>query len=141
MDNQANMTVGDPASPRHPLCWILKGNTNIRHRGRKVVYSNSTSGDVPEPRRGFCADIVWAKDQSSCNMSVIILDLPLSHCAHYYSYLFGGFRADGSGLGDLYVLSIPSFRWIAVSTRQRSSLSLLILADMADSKAAGIPWW
>lgn len=32
------------------------------------------------------------------------------------SYLFGGFGGpNGTGLGDLYVLSIPSFQWVLVS--------------------------
>ncbi|KZM22983.1 uncharacterized protein EKO05_0011196 [Ascochyta rabiei] len=61
-------------------------------------YTQTATGDIPRPRRGFCAGVVWAKDKSSYNI-----------------YLFGGFGGpDGTGLGDLYVLSIPSFQWILI---------------------------
>ncbi|KAF2626381.1 hypothetical protein BU25DRAFT_432178 [Macroventuria anomochaeta] len=61
-------------------------------------YTQTATGDVPLSRRGFCTGVVWAKDKSSYNI-----------------YLFGGFGSpNGTGLGDLYVLSIPSFQWILI---------------------------
>ncbi|KAJ4346649.1 uncharacterized protein N0V89_010580 [Didymosphaeria variabile] len=60
-------------------------------------YTQTATGDVPKARRGFCAGVVWAEDQSSYNI-----------------YLFGGLGSDGAGLGDLYVLSIPSFQWTLI---------------------------
>jgi hypothetical protein len=29
-------------------------------------------------------------------------------------YIFGGISANGAGLGDIYVLSLPSFQWLLV---------------------------
>ncbi|ORY18722.1 hypothetical protein BCR34DRAFT_660075 [Clohesyomyces aquaticus] len=59
-------------------------------------YTQNASGDVPEQRRRFCAGATWVADRSSYNI-----------------YFFGGAAiADGPGFGDVYVLSIPSFRWI-----------------------------
>ncbi|KAJ4361584.1 hypothetical protein N0V95_001745 [Ascochyta clinopodiicola] len=63
-------------------------------------YTQTATGDVPSPRRGFCADVVWAKDKSSYNI-----------------YLYGGIGNNGDGFDDLYVLSIPSFQWILIVGR------------------------
>ncbi|KAF1969795.1 hypothetical protein BU23DRAFT_403088, partial [Bimuria novae-zelandiae CBS 107.79] len=60
-------------------------------------YTQTASGDVPKARRAFCAGVVWAEDQSSYNI-----------------YLFGGIGPDGAGLGDVYVLSVPSFQWTLI---------------------------
>ncbi|CAE7194317.1 hypothetical protein PTNB73_08640 [Pyrenophora teres f. teres] len=51
--------------------------------------------DIPRKRRGFCANTVWAKDHSSYNI-----------------YMFGGIASDETALGDIYILSLPSFTWI-----------------------------
>ena len=40
-------------------------------------------------------------------------------------YLFGGIGSDGAGLGDLYVLSLPSFQWTLVSTFEFDSAHTL----------------
>ncbi|KAF2735105.1 hypothetical protein EJ04DRAFT_534423 [Polyplosphaeria fusca] len=59
-------------------------------------YQETATGDVPEDRRRFCADATWADDRSSYNI-----------------YLFGGASiGEGSGYGDVYILSLPSFKWI-----------------------------
>ncbi|KAH8731761.1 hypothetical protein GQ44DRAFT_603735, partial [Phaeosphaeriaceae sp. PMI808] len=52
-------------------------------------------GDIPRARRGFCSGLVWAKDRSSYNI-----------------YIYGGIAEDGTAVGDVYILSLPSFRWI-----------------------------
>ncbi|RPA75607.1 hypothetical protein BJ508DRAFT_214325, partial [Ascobolus immersus RN42] len=60
-------------------------------------YSAEADGDVPAARRRFCAGVASAPDGGSHNI-----------------YLFGGGPASGDdkGFGDVYILSLPSFRWI-----------------------------
>ncbi|KAG4439465.1 hypothetical protein IFR05_005044 [Cadophora sp. M221] len=60
-------------------------------------YTQTAVGDVPLSRRKFCAGVVWAPDQSSYNI-----------------YLYGGmgFGENGTGFDDVYILSMPSFKWI-----------------------------
>lgn len=60
-------------------------------------YNQSASGDtIPGDRRRFCAGASWPEDQSSYNI-----------------YLFGGASVgDGVGFGDVWILSLPSFKWI-----------------------------
>ncbi|KKA28696.1 hypothetical protein TD95_003438 [Thielaviopsis punctulata] len=59
-------------------------------------YTQTASGDIPGNRRLFCAGAAWAKDRSSYNI-----------------YIYGGMDVhEGWGYDDLYILSIPSFRWI-----------------------------
>ncbi|KAF1846853.1 uncharacterized protein K460DRAFT_425442 [Cucurbitaria berberidis CBS 394.84] len=58
-------------------------------------YTQTTTGDIPQPRRGFCAGVVWAADHSSYNI-----------------YLFGGIGTNETALEDVWVLSLPSFTWI-----------------------------
>ncbi|KAF2723856.1 hypothetical protein K431DRAFT_292158 [Polychaeton citri CBS 116435] len=60
-------------------------------------FAQTATGDVPSPRRRFCAGASWAEDQSSYNI-----------------YLYGGLPATGEGVGygDVYVLSLPSFTWM-----------------------------
>ncbi|KAI5779913.1 hypothetical protein DFH27DRAFT_489065 [Peziza echinospora] len=54
------------------------------------------AGTVPEPRRRFCAGESSAGDGSSHNI-----------------YLYGGAATNNSiGYGDVYILTMPSFRWI-----------------------------
>ena len=73
---------------------------------------------MPEQRRRFCSGATWAKDRSSYNMYFtrfftigLVPDV-------YLRYLFGGASIDkGPGFGDVYVLSLPSFRWIKVRHR------------------------
>ncbi|KAH7125767.1 hypothetical protein B0J11DRAFT_615097 [Dendryphion nanum] len=58
--------------------------------------TGSVEGEIPQPRRGFCAGAAWAEDRSSYNI-----------------YVYGGIGANGTALGDLWILSLPSFKWIA----------------------------
>ncbi|EKJ70717.1 hypothetical protein NXS19_011706 [Fusarium pseudograminearum] len=62
----------------------------------KSYFQNAT-GDVPEPRRRFCAGATWVEDQSSYNI-----------------YLYGGAgQEEGSaGFDDIYILTLPTFEWI-----------------------------
>ncbi|KAF2994161.1 hypothetical protein E8E13_000671 [Curvularia kusanoi] len=59
-------------------------------------YTQVADGDVPQMRRGFCAGLTWAADRSSYNI-----------------YMFGGIDVNDAALGDLYVLTLPRFKWIA----------------------------
>ena len=55
---------------------------------------------IPQPRRKTCSVIARAKDGSSYNI-----------------YMFGGTSLDWlTTYGDVWVLSIPSFRWFLVNT-------------------------
>ncbi|PVH92951.1 hypothetical protein DM02DRAFT_604638 [Periconia macrospinosa] len=60
-------------------------------------YVQEASGDeIPGDRRRFCAGAVWAEDRSSYNI-----------------YLYGGASVgEGVGYGDVWILSLPSFKWI-----------------------------
>ncbi|KAH7116643.1 hypothetical protein B0J13DRAFT_653225 [Dactylonectria estremocensis] len=62
-------------------------------------YVQNATGNVPEPRRRFCAGVTWPDDQSSYNI-----------------YLYGGAgKAEGNaGFDDIYVLTIPTFTWIRI---------------------------
>ncbi|CAO2656272.1 Nn.00g050750.m01.CDS01 [Neocucurbitaria sp. VM-36] len=61
-------------------------------------YTQTATGEVPQARRAFCAGVTWAEDHSSYNI-----------------YIFGGIGADETALGDLYILSLPSFKWISAT--------------------------
>lgn len=60
-------------------------------------YRLNATGDIPTPRRRFCSDIVSAEDRTSHN-----------------AYLYGGAEVAGTtpGADDVFILSMPSFRWI-----------------------------
>ncbi|TVY65699.1 Kelch repeat-containing protein, partial [Lachnellula suecica] len=60
-------------------------------------YTQTASGIVPPTRRRFCAGAAWAPDHSSYNI-----------------YIYGGlgFGANGPGFDDVWILSLPSFKWI-----------------------------
>ncbi|KAF2680577.1 hypothetical protein K458DRAFT_479748 [Lentithecium fluviatile CBS 122367] len=62
-----------------------------------VWYKQTASGDeIPGDRRRFCAGAAWADDRSSYNI-----------------YLYGGASVgNGTGYGDVWILSLPSFTWI-----------------------------
>ncbi|KAI4954308.1 hypothetical protein J4E91_002020 [Alternaria rosae] len=61
-------------------------------------YTQTASGDVPDTRRQFCADVTWPDDQSSFNI-----------------YLYGGYGFEkAAAYDDVYILSLPSFTWIKV---------------------------
>lgn len=74
--------------------------------GNEKWYSETATGDVPEDRRRFCAGAAWADDRSSYNI-----------------YLYGGASIDkGVGYGDVYVLSLPSFKWIKFWPRAEDNI-------------------
>ncbi|KAE8378052.1 hypothetical protein BDV26DRAFT_262411 [Aspergillus bertholletiae] len=59
-------------------------------------YTQKATGQIPERRRKFCAGVTWAQDYSSYNI-----------------YLYGGLGApDGIGFDEIYILTLPSFKWI-----------------------------
>ncbi|KAJ8109048.1 hypothetical protein OPT61_g7738 [Boeremia exigua] len=59
-------------------------------------YKQEAGGEVPQERRAFCSGVAWADDHSSYNF-----------------YVYGGISPNETGLGDLYILSLPSFQWIS----------------------------
>ncbi|KAF3036160.1 hypothetical protein E8E12_003136 [Didymella heteroderae] len=59
-------------------------------------FTETATGEVPQPRRGFCSGVAWADDRSSYNF-----------------YIYGGMSPNETALGDLYILSLPSFKWIS----------------------------
>jgi hypothetical protein len=43
-----------------------------------------------------------------------MISIPLDSNADEYSYLYGGIGAGETALHDLYILTLPAFRWISV---------------------------
>lgn len=64
-------------------------------------YQQNTTGDIPQARINFCTVAVSAPDNSS-----------------HHIYMYGGNDPIKGGLGfdDIYVLTLPSFKWTAVFT-------------------------
>ncbi|KAL1797411.1 hypothetical protein ACET3X_004017 [Alternaria dauci] len=68
-------------------------------------YTQTASGDIPETRRQFCADVTWPDDESSFNV-----------------YLYGGYGfGEAPAFDDVYILSLPSFTWIKVFSSENPS--------------------
>ncbi|KAF2461305.1 hypothetical protein BDY21DRAFT_83089 [Lineolata rhizophorae] len=86
MDPDNNGTVvGDPMDNIH-VYDIQSGKW----------YLQQATGDVPDMRRKFCAGATWAQDRSSYNI-----------------YLYGGQGINNiTGFDDVYILTMPSFKWI-----------------------------
>ncbi|KAF2464857.1 uncharacterized protein BDR25DRAFT_241162, partial [Lindgomyces ingoldianus] len=83
-------------STREGVSMYLNEKIFLYDIGNDKWYTQNATGDVPEMRRRFCAGAAWANDRSSYNI-----------------YFFGGASVkEGVGFGDVYVLSLPSFRWI-----------------------------
>ncbi|KAF1931004.1 uncharacterized protein M421DRAFT_57308 [Didymella exigua CBS 183.55] len=59
--------------------------------------TQTAAGDVPSPRRGACANVIWAKDKSSYNF-----------------YVYGGITDNEQAVDELYILTLPSFQWTLV---------------------------
>ncbi|KAF2632023.1 hypothetical protein BU25DRAFT_454396 [Macroventuria anomochaeta] len=57
-------------------------------------FTQTATGDVPSPRRGSCAGVIWAKDKSSYNF-----------------YVYGGITSNEKAVDELYILTLPSFQW------------------------------
>ncbi|KAF1364389.1 hypothetical protein EJ07DRAFT_99341 [Lizonia empirigonia] len=60
-------------------------------------FTQTATGDVPTPRRGSCANTIWAKDKSSYNF-----------------YVYGGITSNEQAVDELYILTLPSFQWTLV---------------------------
>ena len=80
------------------LHWDL-GRVSVYDLDKKKWYQQEATGDVPPWRYNGCSVVVSAPDQSSHSI-----------------YVFGGWgNSFGGSDGNVYVLSIPSFRWIRVN--------------------------
>ncbi|KAL8993695.1 MAG: hypothetical protein Q9188_007262 [Gyalolechia gomerana] len=75
-------------------------NISVYDVAHERWYQQEATGDVPSKRAKGCSIVVSAEDKSS-----------------YSIYLFGGSGVKWSGEndGNVYVLSIPSFKWIRVT--------------------------
>ena len=74
-------------------------NVSIYDIGTETWYQQAATGDIPPWRYMGCSVIVSAPDQSSHSI-----------------YVFGGWgNSFGGSDGNVYVLSLPSFRWIRVN--------------------------
>ncbi|KAI9680661.1 MAG: hypothetical protein M1817_004101 [Caeruleum heppii] len=60
-------------------------------------FTQAAVGDIPVPRNNFCGVVGTARDRSSYNI-----------------YIAGGQTGPQQGVDDVYILSIPSFRWFKV---------------------------
>ncbi|KAI2625785.1 hypothetical protein GGR54DRAFT_514111 [Hypoxylon sp. NC1633] len=69
-------------------------------------YMQKATGDIPDPRTEFCAGVSSAPDDSSFQITI-----------------HGGWdQLHGYAFNDVYVLSIPSFRWIKVDDSNNPDL-------------------
>ena len=92
------MSLDDDNLVDPSLHWDL-GNVSIYDIGTQTWYQQTATGDVPPWRYNGCSVVVSAPDQSSHSI-----------------YVFGGWsNSFEKSDGDVYVLSIPSFRWIRVN--------------------------
>ena len=74
-------------------------NVAIYDIGTRQWYQQTSSGDIPPWRYVGCSVVVSAPDRSSHSI-----------------YVFGGWgNTAGASDGNVYVLSLPSFRWIRVN--------------------------
>ncbi len=99
--------LADPSFQR-PLA-----NVSVYDIANETWYQQAATGDIPPWRYMGCSVLVSAPDQSSHSI-----------------YVFGGWgNSLGGSDGNVYVLSIPSFRWIRVNEdsnrRSRHSCNLL----------------
>ncbi|KIW24241.1 uncharacterized protein PV07_09969 [Cladophialophora immunda] len=77
--------------------------------------TTAEGGTYPAPRASFCAVAMTAADGSSHNI-----------------YVYGGLQATGDiPLGDVWILTLPAFHWIPVSTSSvpRSGSACAVVAD------------
>ena len=92
------MSLDDTDLVDPSLHWDL-GNVSVYDLGTQTWYQQAATGDVPPWRYNGCSVVASAPDQSSHSI-----------------YVFGGWgNSYGGSDGDVYVLSIPSFRWIRVN--------------------------
>ncbi len=96
-----------------PSFQLPLANVSVYDVGRGTWYQQTATGDVPPWRYMGCSVVVSAPDQTSHSI-----------------YVFGGWgNSYGGSDGNVYVLSIPSFRWIRVNEngdrRSRHSCNLL----------------
>ncbi|KAI1207530.1 uncharacterized protein F4807DRAFT_434969 [Annulohypoxylon truncatum] len=71
-----------------------------------IWYLQEATGDIPSLRTEFCAGVSAAPDDSSFQVTV-----------------HGGWdQLEGRALNDVYVLSIPSFRWIKINDTHNPDL-------------------
>ena len=97
------MTLTDEYDPS--VQWNLT-SVSVYDIGGQAWYQQTTTGDIPRWRYSGCSVVVSAPDRSSHSI-----------------YVFGGWgNSFSESDGNVYVLSIPSFRWIRVNqeSNQRS---------------------
>ncbi|KAL8937034.1 MAG: hypothetical protein Q9216_004623 [Gyalolechia sp. 2 TL-2023] len=85
--------------PDNGIQWPME-NISVYDIAHERWYQQEATGDIPSKRNNGCSIVVGAEDQSSFSI-----------------YLFGGsgVRWSGNNDGNVYVLSIPSFKWIRVT--------------------------
>ncbi|KAI1981497.1 hypothetical protein LOZ51_006833, partial [Ophidiomyces ophidiicola] len=85
---QENKVMGEDFMKRIAVYNIASGKWHLQN----------TTGEVPPARSDFCSVVAEAKDGSSFNI-----------------YIYGGYGGNDreeTSFDDVYILSIPSFRWI-----------------------------
>lgn len=106
------MPLGD-SDLSDPSMHQSLGNVSVLDIGTQQWYQQAASGDIPPWRYVGCSVVVSAPDRSSHSI-----------------YVFGGWaNTPGASDGYVYVLSLPSFRWIRVnedsSLRARHQCALI----------------
>ncbi|KAI9760283.1 MAG: hypothetical protein M1840_002574 [Geoglossum simile] len=79
--------------------------------GDGTWYKQKTSGEIPQPRIDACVVATTAPDNSSTNI-----------------YLYGG-RNDTVIFDQIYVLSLPSFKWIFEGTSPRFGMTCHLMGE------------
>ena len=93
-----SMLLGD-SDLSDPSMHRSLGNVSVLDIGTQQWYQQAASGDIPPWRYVGCSVVVSAPDGSSHSI-----------------YVFGGWgNSAGASDGYVYVLSLPSFRWIRVN--------------------------
>ncbi|MCJ1424672.1 hypothetical protein MMC29_002560, partial [Sticta canariensis] len=74
-------------------------NITLYDKKTQKWYSQTTSGDIPEPRSYFCADGVGGDENNTFEIFI------------HGGFVNNVFDAPASNSDQVYILSIPSFRW------------------------------
>lgn len=81
--------------------WSIRWYTQERTLNSQTRFNVTANGDIPNPRSEFCSVASASPDDSSFQITI-----------------YGGWSLfEGRAFDDVYVLSIPSFRWVKVDDK------------------------
>lgn len=80
----------------------------LDHSYNSLRYTVTATGDIPGGQAQFCAAAFSSPDSSS-----------------FQVYMYGGWRYNSSSTNEeVYILTVPSFRWIKVATANNAEAEL-----------------